>query len=235
MRPQYHRESGETETIKMVKVRVLVADGEALFREGICALLKMREDMEVVGEATNGRETVEMVCKQTPDVVLMDIAMPVVDGTEVVQQIRKDNSNVKVLFVSQYEDEERILRGLKAGANGYMPKRATASDLVSAILAVYRGGYFLYPSVARTMVEDYFQRTRQPDSSAPHDKLTHREREVLKLTVEGRKSEEIGNLLDIAVKTVLGHRASVMRKLSIHNRTELVKYAIRKHLVDLDE
>ncbi len=219
----------------MMKVRVLIADEEALFCEGVCALLKTREDIEVVGEASNGKETVERVRQQVPDIVLMNITMPVINGTEVIHQIHKENSGIKVLLVSQYEDEERVLSGLKAGANGYIPKRATASDLVSAILAIYRGGCFLYPSVARTMVEDYFQRTRQPGSSVPYDKLTHREREVLKLTAEGRKSEEIGNLLGIAVKTVLGHRASVMRKLSIHNRTELIKYAIRKHLVDLDD
>lgn len=148
----------------MVKVRVLVADEHILFCAGVCALLETRADMEVVGEATNGKEAIEMVREQAPDVVLLNIVMPIMDGAEVTHQIRKEKSNIKVLLVSQYEDRDSILSGLKAGANGYIPKRATASELVSAILTVYRGGCFLYPSVAKTMVDDYFQRIRYPGS-----------------------------------------------------------------------
>ncbi len=217
----------------MPRVRVLIADEETLFREGVCALLKIREDIEVVGEATNGKETIEMARERSPDIVLMNIAMPVMDGAEAIYRIRKENSNIKVLLLTEYEDKDRILSGLKAGANGYIPKRATASDLVSGILAVCQGGCFLYPSVAKTMVNDYFQRIRQPGSPDPYDQLTHREKEVLKLMAEGRKSGEIANLLNITVKTTLGHRTNMMRKLGIHNRTELIKYAIRKHLVNL--
>jgi DNA-binding NarL/FixJ family response regulator len=219
----------------MVKVRVLVADEEALFCEGVCALLKARKDMEVVGEATNGKESIEMVREQAPDVVLVNIVMPIMDGDEVTRRVRKENSNIKVLLVSEHEDRDRILSGLMAGANGYIPKRATASDLVTAIRTVYRGGCFLYPSVAKTMVNDYLQLISHPGSLSAYDQLTHKEKEVLKLVAEGRKSEEIANLLSIAVKTVLGHRASMMRKLGVHNRTELVKCAIRKHLVSLDD
>ncbi len=219
----------------MTKVKVLVADEETLFREGVCSLLKICEDMEVVGEAANGKETIERVREQTPDVLVMNISMPIIDGAEVTYWIRKGNSDIKVLLVSQHEDRDRILSGLRAGANGYIPKRATASDLVSAILAVYRGGYFLYPSVAKTMVNDYFQRIRHPESPDPYDKLTHREIEVLKLMAEGRKSGEIASLLDIAVKTALGHRTNMMRKLGVHNRTELIKLAIRRHLINLED
>ena len=218
-----------------VRVRVLVADEEALFREGVCALLKTYKDIEIVGKATNGKETVEMVREQNPDVVLVNITMPILDGTEVTHRIRKEKSDIKVLLLTQYEDRDRILSGLKAGANGYIPKRAAASDLVSAIQAVYRGGYFLYPSVAKTMVNDYLQLIRHPRSPDPYDQLTHREKEVLKLMVEGRTSREIANLLDIAVKTSLGHRANMMRKLGIHNRTELVKCAFRRHLINLED
>ena len=219
----------------MDKVRVLVADEEALFREGVCALLKTYKNIEIVGEATNGKETVERVREQVPDIVLMNITMLVMDGAEVIRRIRKENSKIKVLFLTQYEGRDRVLSGLQAGANGYIPKRATASDLVSAILAVYRGGYFLYPSVAKTMVNDYLQLIRHPRNPDHYDQLTHKENEVLKLIAEGRKSGEIANLLNIAVVTVLGHRTSVMRKLGIHTRTELIKYAIRKHLVDPDD
>ena len=218
----------------MEKVKLLVADGEVLFREGVCALLKTCGDIEVVGQAASGREAVEKAREQKPDVVLMNIVMPVMDGCDAICQIHKKNRSIKVLLVSQYEDGARILRGLRAGACGYILKRATSSDLVSAILAVYRGGYFLYPSVAKTIVEDYFQRVIQVGSPSPYNRLTLREREVLRLTAEGRKSGEIASLLDIAVKTVLGHRTSAMRKLGIHSRTELIKYAIREHMVELN-
>jgi DNA-binding NarL/FixJ family response regulator len=218
----------------MNKVKVLVADEHTLVREGICSLLKACKAMEIVGEATDGKETIEMVREHAPDVLLMNITMPIIDGAEVTYQIRKESSDIKVLLLTQYEDKEHVLMGLKAGASGYIHKKATASDLVKAILAVYQGGCFLYPSVAKTVVDDYFQLIRQPAPPDSYDKLTHRERQVLKLMAEGRKSTEIANILDIAVKTTLGHRTSMMRKLSIHNRTELIKYAIRKHLVTVD-
>ena len=217
----------------MDRIRVLVVDAQSLFREGVCALLRGCEEIEVVGEAANGKETIEMVREQVPEVVLMDIVMPIMDGVEVIHCLRKENSKIKVLFLTQHEDRDRILTGLKAGAKGYLLKRATASDLVSAILAVYRGDYFLYPSVAKTVIDDYFQR-RQPGKPDNYERLTHREREILKLVAEGHKSSEIAELFGIAIKAVLGHRASIMRKLSIHNRTELIKYAIRKHLVTLE-
>jgi DNA-binding NarL/FixJ family response regulator len=219
----------------MAKVRVLVADEHILFCAGVCALLNSREDMEVVGEANNGKAIIKMAREQAPDIVLVNIVMPIMNGAEVTHLIRKENRNIKVLLVSQYEDRDRILRGLKAGANGYIPKRATASDLVSAILAVYRGGCFLYPSFAKTMVNDYLQRIKQQGNLDPYyDRLTHSEQEVFKLMAEGHKSGEIANLLNVAVKTVVARRTSMMRKLGIHNRTELVKYAIRKSLVSLD-
>ena len=218
----------------MVKVRVLVAAEEALFREGVCALLKTCEDIEIVGEATNGKEAIEMVREQNPDIVLVNIAMPILDGAEVTRRVRKENSKIKVLLLTQYEDRDRVLTGLKAGANGYLPKRATTSDLVSAIQAVYRGGYFLYPSVAKTMVNDYLRLIRQPGSIEPYDQLSHREKEVLKLVAEGLKSGEIANLLHIELKTVQGHRANLMKKLGIHSGAELIKCAIRKHLIEME-
>ncbi len=217
----------------MDKVRVLVADEETLFREGVCALIGTCDDIELVGEATDGKETVEMVRERNPDVVLMNIVMPVMDGAEVTYLIRKGNSAVKVLLLTEYEDADRILSGLQAGANGYIPKRATASDLVAAIRAVHMGGCFLYPSVAKTMMKDYFQRIKHPVNPDPYDRLTHKEREVFKLMAEGHKSGEIASILNMAVATSLRHRTNIMRKLNIHNRTELIKYAIRKHLVNV--
>ena len=218
----------------MAKVRVLLADGQNLFREGVCALLGNCEDLEIVGQAADGSDAIEKVREQTPDVVLLNLAIPIMDCAEVIHRICKVNSKVKVLLLTQYEDKERVLRGLKAGASGCIPTRATASDLVSAILAVYQENYFLYPSVAKTMMEDYFQRIEQPGFSDPYDLLTPREKEVLKLIAEGRRSREIANLLVIAVKTALWHRASVMKKLGIHNQAELVKYALRRGVINLE-
>ncbi len=205
-----------------------------MFREGVCALLKIYQDIEIVGQATNGEEAIEMARQQMPDVVLTHMAMPIIDGTEVIRQIRRENSDVKVLIVSQHEDKQHVLRGLKAGSNGYIPKSAIPSELVSAILAVHRGDCFLYPSVARTIVNDYTQRIRQTASNDPYDKLTDREKEVLQLLAEGLKCREVAMQLHIAVKTVQGHTANIMRKLGIHNRTGLIKYAIRKHLVEME-
>ncbi len=198
--------------VQMVKVRVLIADEEALFREGVRVLLKTYKDIEIVGKATNGKETIEIVQEQNPDVVLVNIAMPILDGAEVTHRIREENSDIKVLLLTQYEDRDRILSGLKAGADGYIPKRAAASDLVSAIQAVYRGGCFLYPSVAKTIVNDYLQLIRHPRSPDPYDQLTHTEKEVLKLVAEGRKSGEIANLLSIAVAIMFVHRNQKLAK-----------------------
>jgi len=216
----------------MDKVRVLVADKNALIRDGICALMKTFKSIEVTGVATSCREIIEMVRGQPTDVVLMDIAMPLTDAATVIRQIRKENSSIKVLLVSEHEDRDCVLRGFKAGGNGYIPKSATASDLVSGILAVYRGGYFLYPSVAKTLVGEYL-RIKRGLSPDPYDQLSDRERYVLQLIAEGHKSQQIAEVLHIALKTVLRHRANIMTKLGTHNRTELIKYAIRKHLIEL--
>lgn len=218
----------------MAKTRVIVADRNTLTCEGMCALLKAFKNIEVVGSATNSDEMIELVRAKSPDIVLMDMAMPLTDVGAIIQQIRQENGEVKVLLVSEYEDRERILKGLQAGGNGYLPKRARPSDLASAITAIYRGGYFLYPSVAKTVVGEYLSLGKKP-SLDPYDQLSHREREVLKLLVTGHKGQEIAEILRIRPRTVLGHRTHIMSKLGLHNQIELVKYAIRKHLVDLEE
>lgn len=218
----------------MAKTRVIVADRNTLTCEGMCALLKAFKNIEVVGSATNSDEMIELVRAKSPDIVLMDMAMPLTDVGAIIQQIRQENGEVKVLLVSEYEDRERILKGLQAGGNGYLPKRARPSDLASAITAIYRGGYFLYPSVAKTVVGEYLRLRKNPGSD-PFDLLSDRETEVLKLVAAGYKSREIAEALRITFRTVLGHRTRVMAKLGLHSQTELVKYAIRKHLVDLEQ
>ncbi len=215
----------------MSKIRVMLVDDHALFREGMRALLQSSSDIEIVGEATNGKEAIEKVSQLSPEVVLMDIAMPVMGGVEATRRIRKDNPEIGVLVLTQYEDSEYILSMLKAGAKGYIAKTATAAELVAAIRAVHKGESFLYPSATTALIKEYLTRARGEQSE--YERLTDREREILQLVAEGRPNQEIADRLFISVKTVLRHRTSIMEKLGFHNRTELIKYAISKGLIDV--
>jgi DNA-binding NarL/FixJ family response regulator len=212
------------------RIKVLIVDDHAIMRDGIRALLSVNDDIEVVGEASEGKEAIKKVEQLKPDVIVMDIAMPGMDGMEATRQMVKGNSRVKVLILTQHDNKEYILSAIKAGAAGFVPKRAMGSELVSAIRAVSRGDSVLYPSVASALIEDYRQRSELD----PYDRLTAREREILKLIAEGHTSQEIADMLVISLKTVLGHRTKIMEKLDIHNRTELIKYAMRKGLISID-
>jgi len=214
----------------MSKIKVLIVDDHALLREGIRSLLASHDDIEVVGEAANGSEAIEKVREVDPDVILMDIAMPIMDGLEATRRIRKQNPNIKIIILTQYDRKDYVLSSIKSGASGFIPKNVIISELVSAIRTTHSGDAFLHPSVAKMVIEDYL---RQVEPS-PYDRLTDREREVLKLVAEGLTNQEIADLLSVSVKTVLGHRTSLMEKLGIHNRTELIKYAIRKGLIVVD-
>ncbi len=214
------------------RIRVVIVDDHTLLREGIRAMLALSMEIEVVGEAPDGQSGIDLVGQIQPDVVLMDIAMPVLDGLEATRRIKDRFKKVKVLILTQHENREYVFPILKAGADGYVLKKAAGTELVSAIKAVYEGGTFLYPSVARAVVEDYLR----PDgtiSERRHSKLTDREIEVLKLIAEGRSNQEIADMLCLSVKTVTGHRTNIMEKLDIHSRTELVKYAIRTGLIQV--
>ena len=215
----------------MDKIRLLVADDHAIMRDGIRALVSLHEDIEIVGEAATGQEAIAKAQELMPDVIIMDIAMPGLDGLEATRRILKANPKAKVLVLSQYDDKEYIISAIKAGSTGYVPKRALGSELVSAIRAVYHGGSFLYPSAATALIQDYRLQALEGDS---YDQLTPREREVLKLIAEGHTSREIAEMLFISLKTVMGHRAKIMEKLGLHNRTELIKYAMRKGVLSLD-
>jgi DNA-binding NarL/FixJ family response regulator len=214
----------------MNKIKVLIVDDHAIMRDGIRALLSVNDDIEVVGEASEGKEAIKKVDQLKPDVIVMDIAMPGMDGMEATRLMVKGNSRIKVLILTQHDNKEYILSAIKAGAAGFVPKRAMGSELVSAIRAVSRGDSVLYPSVASALIEDYRQRSELD----PYDRLTAREREILKLIAEGHTSQEIADMLVISLKTVLGHRTKIMEKLDIHNRTELIKYAMRKGLISID-
>ncbi|MBU2534921.1 MAG: response regulator transcription factor [Chloroflexota bacterium] len=214
----------------MDKIKILLVDDHAIMRDGIKALLGIYDDIEVIGEASAGREALEMTRELNPDVVIMDISIPGMDGLEVTHRLTKRNPKVKVIILTQHDNKEYILSTIKVGAAGYIPKKALGSDLVSAIRAVRGGDSFLYPSAARALIDDYRKQAEQPDI---YESLTEREREILKLIAEGRTSREIAEALYISQKTVQGHRTKIMEKLDLHNRTELIKYAMRKGLVDL--
>ncbi|MHB0870676.1 MAG: response regulator [Chloroflexota bacterium] len=216
----------------MGKIRVLLVDDHAILREGIRALLALSKDVEVVGEAADGQSGIDRARELAPDVVLMDIAMPGLDGLEATRRIKERHKGTRVLILTQHENREYVFPILKAGADGYVLKKAAGTELISAIRAVHEGGTFLYPSVAKTVVEDYLR----PDGTIAerrHSRLTDREIEVLKLVAEGRSNQEIADLLCLSVKTVTGHRTNIMEKLDLHSRTELVKYAIRTGLIQV--
>jgi len=215
----------------MDKIKVLLVDDHAIMRDGIKALLSIHDDIEIVGEASEGKEAIEIAQELMPDVVVMDIAMPGMDGLEATRRLTKTHPRIKVLVLTQYDNKEYILSIIKVGAAGYVPKKALGSELVSAIRAVCRGDSFLYPSAAKALIEDYRQQAKKGD---PYDSLTGREREILKLIAEGHTSREIADALFISLKTVHGHRTKIMEKLDLHNRTELIKYAMRKGLVSID-
>jgi len=217
----------------MRKIRVLIADDHVVLRDGLRALLNMYEDIEVVGEAGDGLEALDRTLQLQPDVVLMDIAMPRLGGLEAALEMRQRKLPTKVLVLTQYDNKEYVFHMLKAGAAGYILKKAAGTELVSAIRAVHGGESFLYPSAAKAVVDRYLGEGEEDEGERRLDQLSDREKEVLKLLAEGRSNREIAELLRLSVKTVMSHRASIMEKLDIHNRTELVKFAIRAGLIDV--
>jgi two-component system response regulator NreC len=217
----------------MAKIRVLVADDHTMVRKGLCSLLEAKPDIEVVGEAEDGREAVEKVEALLPDVVLMDITMPRLNGLEATRQIKRLFPKVKIVALTMYTNEEYIQQFLQAGASGYVVKQAAPAELISAIQAVYRGDSFLSPLISKTVIDEYLKRT-EPAASAEQAKLTDREREVLQLIAEGCSNRDIAQKLQISIKTAGVHRTNLMEKIGIHNVTDLVKYALRKGIIRLD-
>jgi two-component system response regulator NreC len=214
---------------KMQKIKVMLVDDHAILRDGIRALVDLHDDLEIIGEAYEGKEAIEKALELEPDVVIMDITLPGVDGLEVIRRIKKKNTKIRILVLTQHDDKEHVLSSIKAGAAGYVPKKAMGSELISAIRAVHRGESFLYPSSAAALIEDY----RQQAKVEPYDRLTLREREIITLIADGHSSRKIAEMLFISLKTVQGHRTKIMDKLDIRNRVELIKYAIRKGLVSI--
>lgn len=217
----------------MKKIRVLIVDDHTLVRDGIRALLALVADIEVVGEAANGKEALERVEELAPDVVLMDLAMPIMGGLEATRRIRREFPGTRVLALTQYDDAEYVIPIIEAGACGFVTKMGAFSELASAIQAAYRGESFLSASAAAALVEECRQKAEVDGEKDSYQQLTDREREVLKLLAEGHTGREIAAMLVVSPKTIEGYKTNLMNKLNIHSKTDLIKYAIRKRIITL--
>ena len=215
----------------MKKLRILLADDHIVMRKGLRALLERQPNLEVVGESENGREAIELVTSLTPDVVVMDVGMPVLNGIEATKTIVTQHPTVAVVILSMYVDESYIMRALKAGARAYLLKDSAPADLIGAIQAVSQNKSFFSPKVSRILAEDYVRVLSQKGAVDSYDLLTSREREILQLIAEGKANKEVAAALNISPYTVETHRSHILEKLNLHNPAELILYAVRKGLI----
>jgi two-component system response regulator NreC len=213
-------------------IKVVLADDHTIVRKGLRSLLDAEVDMDVIGEAGDGKEAIELVGQLKPHIVVMDIGMPVLNGLEATRRIIKKHPDTKVLILTMHTNEEYVFEILQAGASGYIIKKAAPTELVAAIRAVKQGESFLSPSISKKVIEEYLQRAGEEKREDAFDLLTDREREVLQLIAEGLSTREIAEKLFISTKTVETHRMHVMEKLDLHGTADLTRYAIRKGIVD---
>jgi DNA-binding NarL/FixJ family response regulator len=216
----------------MQKISVLLADDHTVVRQGLRALLEAEEDMNIVGEAENGRQAVQMAKRLLPDVVVMDIAMPSLNGLEATRQVTKESPKSKVLILSSYSDDEYVEQLTDAGASGYLVKQTAAQDLVAAIREAKKGNAFFSPAISKRLLEHYRASTGKPAGARKSPKLTPRELEVLQLIAEGYANKQIAGELFISIKTVEKHRQQLMHKLDIHDVAGLTRYAIGKGIIE---
>lgn len=215
----------------MSKIRLLLVDDHEVVRTGLRMLLENQPDLEIVGEASTGAEALEMAARHRPDVIVMDITLPDISGIEAARQIKGSQPGIAIVALTIHEDEQYFFEMLQVGAAGYVPKRAAPEDLISAIRAAYNGEIYLYPSLAKALVSDFLSRSRADPEDHSLDELTPREMEVLELLATGLTNDEIAERLVISHHTVARHRENLMRKLGLHSKSELVKYAIRKGII----
>jgi two-component system, NarL family, response regulator NreC len=210
--------------------RLLLVDDHAVVRSGLRMLLENEPEIEIVGEANNAHEAIEAATKLKPNLILMDIGLPDLSGIDATREIKKRFPDISIVALTIHEDEEYFFKMLEAGASGYVPKRAAPEELLTAIRAAANGQVYLYPSLAKLLVRDFLSGGRPTDEQPPSE-ITDREQEILTYLAEGANNEEIAKSLVISPKTVARHRENIMRKLNLHSRAELVRYAIRKGII----
>jgi two-component system response regulator NreC len=215
----------------MSKTRILVADDHGIVRKGLRFLLDRQPGMEVVGEASEGREAVRLSQELTPNVVIMDVAMPQLNGIDAAAQILKSNPHTSIIMLSMYADESYLVRALSVGAKGYLLKDSAEMDIVRAVQVVAQGRPFFSPQIAQSLLEDYVRSLQERGLQDSYELLTDREREILQLIAEGKSNKEIATLLDLSTYTVETHRTNLMHKLNLHNTAEIVLYAVRKKII----
>ena len=215
----------------MKKIRIVLADDHTVMRAGLRSLLERQPDLEVVGEAEDGRRTVELAASLCPDVVVMDIGMPNLNGIEAARQIVAKQPTTSVVILSMHSDETYVMRAMKAGARAYLLKDSAEADLIRAIQAVSQGKSFFSPKISRILAEDYVRLLKQKGGEDSYDLLTAREREILQLLAEGKTNKEVATLLSLSLYTVETHRSRILQKLNLHSSAELVLYAVRKGII----
>ncbi len=215
----------------MRKIRIALADDHQLMRSGLRALLERQPDLTVIGEASDGRAAVALVSAQKPDVLVMDIGMPLLNGIEAASQIHQALPEIAIIMLSMHSDESYVLRALKSGARGYLLKDSAEVDLIRAVHAVADGKSFFSPAVSKVLLDDYVRKLKRSGTEDPYDLLTPRERELLQLVAEGKSNKEIAQLCNLSVYTVETHRANIMAKLNLHGVPELILYAVRKGII----
>jgi DNA-binding NarL/FixJ family response regulator len=212
-------------------MRILLADDHTLMRHGLRKIIEEQPDWEVVAETGDGREAVRLAVELKPDVAVLDIAMPLLNGIEATRQIARRAPPVRILILSMYSDESYIVQALRAGAHGYLLKDSADVDLIRAVTAVRQGKSFFSPVVAKVMLDDYVRRLADKGITDRFDSLSEREREIFQLIAEGHSNKEIADLINLSVSTVETHRAHIMEKLDVHNTAEIVLYAVRKGVI----
>ena len=215
----------------MSNIRVIVADDHTVIRSGLKLMLGREPDVEVIGEAADGRQAVDLAEKLRPDVVVLDVAMPILNGIEAARQIAAKLPKTRVVILSMHSDEGYVLKSLKAGARGYLLKDSAESDIINAIRAVNEGKAYFSPEISRLLADDYVRQLRQRDVDDSYELLTTREREILQLLAEGKSNKDISSLLDLSPYTVETHRSKILQKLNLHSLPELILYAVRKRII----